>query len=94
MITGSKEGYNSVEDGATFQNLINPVDPQERLHITGYKDNPIKRWIFYAMTVSLGGLPWLIMKWYPQLNGAIMTKISLKDADSVLIKVRITWDFN
>lgn len=76
-----------MEEGTTFQTLVSPVDPQEKLLITGYKDHPVKRWVFYLLTVTLGGLPWLLTKWYPKFNALRCSKISLKDAQFVLIKV-------
>lgn len=62
---------------------------QDELCITGYKNNLLKEWMFYIFNLPFCGAGILLLKWYPQYIYLKCVKSSLKNADTVLVKVSI-----
>lgn len=77
-------GYEQFNDG-TSQSL----DTGEyKVKCTGLKYCQLRYYFLHAFSISLCGIPYLFLSWYPQFKAKLgYAKCDLKDADAVLIKV-------
>ncbi|GLV35836.1 anne boleyn [Carabus blaptoides fortunei] len=77
--------YQQIGD-ETYQILNHSCHDEIILHIYGFKQSKVLRFIYHLVSVLLLGIPYLVCSWYPHLNKVKLRKCSLRDARVVLLK--------
>ncbi|KAL0267327.1 UNVERIFIED_CONTAM: hypothetical protein PYX00_009625 [Menopon gallinae] len=82
----AREGYEEITEETCSQILTSNQDDNDKLLITGFRANKLRKWLFYVVTILLCGVPFLLTRWYPQLRVWKYSKSSFRDADFVLVR--------